>query len=146
MLNFELVDDTFGEWLSRKKTGIKQETRNLNRSLVDSVLKSSEAYIPNLSGSLFESGYEHLVFSDGFDYNNIAVITWTGEDNPDEGEFTKFANLNKEDYALSNYLGYYYATGGKQPLKLWWPKIVKDLEDTIIEDKLGVDFLKWLEQ
>lgn len=146
MLNFELVDDTFGEWLNRKKTGIKQETRNLNRSLVDSVLEDSGKYIPNLSGSLFESGYEHLVFSDGFDYNNIAVITWTGEDNPDEEEFTKFGNFNMEDYALSNYLGYYYDTGGKQPLKLWWPKIVKDLENTLIEDKVGVDFLKWLEQ
>lgn len=146
MINFKLVDDTFGDWLSRKKTGIKQETRNLNRSLVDSVLESSRAYIPQLSGSLFESGYEHLVFSDGFDYNNIVVITWTGEDNPDEGEFTNFANLTMEDYALSNYLGYYYATGGKQSLKLWWPKIVEDLEDTLVEDKLGVDYLRWLEQ
>jgi len=83
---------------------------------------------------------------DGFNYSNIALITWTGEDNPDKAEFEFFHNFDYEDYALSNYLGEYYKKEGTQLLSHWWPKIVNDLESDGLVESIGFEFMDWLKK
>jgi hypothetical protein len=147
---FELVvkEDTFTPWTDNKLTSIDPFKLELLDFLAEIFLEylSGENLVPHLSGSLEESAYdeEDWVFVNASEATGL-LITWTGEDNPDEKEWAMFQNTDHEDYALANYKGFHWKTLSNQPKNHW---VVQGIFDVFLSgegiDEAGKRYIEWL--
>jgi len=150
MLNFEFVvkEETVTSWADERINTLDEMSMQLLRDLAEMFLVNIEEkdYVPVWSGTLLESAMEedNWQFISGLEANGL-LITWSGEDNPNESEWEAFDNKGHEDYALANYKGYHWRTLTPQPKNSW---VVKGISDTFANgdgmDIIGEAYLNWL--
>ena len=150
MLNFEFIigEDTVTPWVDKRINEINEMSMRLLVDLAEIFLLNIEEkeYEPEWSGTLIESARDedNWQFISGLEANGL-MITWSGEDNPDEEEWKVFHNQGHEDYAFANYKGYRWRTLTGQSRHSW---VVKGIFDTFTSgegmDFIGEKYLKWL--
>lgn len=148
MFQFVIKEDTFTPWAEEKISSKDVMAIDLLKKLAEIFLDDIHEgnYVPVLSGTLEESAMEedNWQFVTGAESNGL-LITWTGEDNPNEDEWERFANANHEDYALANYTGFHWRTLTPQSKNHW---VVNGIFDTFAGgtgmDFIGEKYLAWL--
>lgn len=146
MFQFVIKEDTFTPWTEKKISTVDALQRELLIFLKNLFLghMSEEELVPHLSGELEESAYDSWEFVGGLEAMSM-LITWSGENNPNESEWEYFANTEHEDYALANYRGFHWQTMTYQPKNFWvGTGIIEVFVSGEGFDKIGKEYLRWL--
>lgn len=141
-----IKEDTFTPWAEKKISTVDAVQEKLLIFLKDLFLGilSEEEIVPHLSGELEESAYDSWEFVGGLESMGI-LITWSGEENPNESEWERFGNLEHEDYALANYRGFHWKSMSYQPKNFWvGTGIIELFVSGEGFEKIGVQYLQWL--
>ena len=146
MFQFVIKEDTFTPWTEKKISTVDALQRELLIFLKNLFLghMSEEELVPHLSGELEESAYDSWEFVGGLEAMSM-LITWSGENNPNESEWEYFVNTEHEDYALANYRGFHWQTMTYQPKNFWvGTGIIEVFVSGEGFDKIGKEYLRWL--
>lgn len=146
MFQFVIKEDTFTPWAEKKISTVDALQRELLIFLKNLFLghMSEEELVPHLSGELEESAYDSWEFVGGLEAMSM-LITWSGENNPNESEWEYFVNTEHEDYALANYRGFHWQTMTYQPKNFWvGTGIIEVFVSGEGFDKIGKEYLRWL--
>lgn len=146
MFKLVVTEDTFTPWAEKKISSTEALQRDLLIFLKNLFLKhmADNNLVPRLSGELEDSAYDNWEFVGGLEAMSM-LITWSGEDNPNESEWEKFVNTEHEDYALANYRGFHWQTRTYQPKNFWvGTGIIEVFVSGEGFDKMGTRYLEWL--
>ena len=143
-MKFRTVDNSFSKWADSKLEDEGSFSVRTLKVLAESFVDSTSGHVPSLSGDLLRSAEDPSLWRivRGLEANGI-YIEWTGRYNDDTKEFESFSNPEKDDYALSNYLGHRYKIGGNQPDSHWVDWGIADFSE-YFEDDVGELFINWL--